>query len=118
MMEMQFQEGNISMHSIIHSVQAKYYKCWGIQSSTPTVNYFKPSQWFKFFTRVMSDPSKPVGKIKWKATDKERLWAPDLKLLAIEKIEGRGRVSFEHVNRPHFEIGLTYFGNVLVGKEI
>jgi hypothetical protein len=45
-------------------------------------------------------------------------WAPDLNLLAIEKIEGRGRASFEHVKRPCFEIGLTFFGNVLVGKLI
>jgi hypothetical protein len=45
-------------------------------------------------------------------------WVPDLKLLVIEKIKGRGRMSFEHVNRPPFKIGLTYFVNVLVGKMI
>jgi hypothetical protein len=45
-------------------------------------------------------------------------WEPDLKLLAIEKVEGRGRVSFEHIKRPCFEICLTYFGNVLIGKLI
>jgi hypothetical protein len=41
---------------------------------------------------------------------------PDLNLLAIEKVEGRGRVSFEHVVKPRTEISLTYFGNVLVAK--
>jgi hypothetical protein len=33
-------------------------------------------------------------------------WSPDLKLLAIE---GRNRVSFEHVKQARTEIGFTYF---------
>jgi hypothetical protein len=43
-------------------------------------------------------------------------WPWDLNLLAIEKVEGRGRVSFEHVVKPRTEISLTYFGNVLIAK--
>jgi hypothetical protein len=45
-------------------------------------------------------------------------WEPDLNLLAIEKIKGRGRVSFEHVKRPRFEIGLTFFGHVLMSLQL
>jgi hypothetical protein len=39
-------------------------------------------------------------------------------LLAIEKCEGRNRVSFEHVKKQRTEIGFTYFGNVLIGKMV
>jgi hypothetical protein len=43
---------------------------------------------------------------------------PDLKLLAIEKCKGQGRVSFKHVPKPRYKITLTFFGQVLIGKMI
>ena len=43
-------------------------------------------------------------------------WSPNLKLVATEKISGKGRVSFGHVKREKTEIGLTYYGGILVGK--
>jgi hypothetical protein len=46
-------------------------------------------------------------------------WSPDLKLLMIEKCDGRNsRVSFEHVKQTRTEIGFTYFSNVLIGKMV
>jgi hypothetical protein len=41
-----------------------------------------------------------------------------LKLQAIEKGKGRGRVSFEHVSKPRYAIGLTYFEHILIGKMV
>jgi hypothetical protein len=45
-------------------------------------------------------------------------WEPDLNLLVIEKIKGKGRGSFKHISRPRFESGITHFGHVLIGKMI
>jgi len=43
-------------------------------------------------------------------------WPADLNIIAIEKCEGRGIVRLGHVVRDRYEIGLTFYGNVLFGK--
>jgi hypothetical protein len=41
---------------------------------------------------------------------------PDMDQLAKEKIEGRGKMSFQYVSKHRYEIGLTKYGNILFGK--
>jgi hypothetical protein len=41
---------------------------------------------------------------------------PKHSLLTMEKIEGRGEMTFKMEVKDHFYIGLAYFGNVLIGK--
>jgi hypothetical protein len=66
-------------------------------------------------TRVMSLSSVNGEYLEKAITSK---WTPVMTLLAVEKAEGRGWVSFEHVPRERTEIGLAYFGNVLISKMV
>ena len=43
---------------------------------------------------------------------------PNLFHIADEKIAGRGKVRFGHVNRDRSQISLTYYGDLLVGRMI
>jgi hypothetical protein len=43
---------------------------------------------------------------------------PNLNDIAAEKCEGRGKISFGHVSKDRTEVNLTYYGDLLVGRQV
>jgi hypothetical protein len=82
----------------------------------------KIENWIKKFARIEPNVTRvlSLANVNNKYVKKSVVckWPPALELLAIEKVEGRGRVSFEHVVKPRTEIGLTHFGNVMIAKMV
>jgi hypothetical protein len=82
----------------------------------------KVESWMKKFARVEPNVTRvlSIANVNDEYVEKSVVWKwpPVLELLAIEKVEGRGSVTFEHVVKPRTEIGLTYFGNVMIAKMV
>lgn len=64
-------------------------------------------------TPVLSLASMDHGYCEKAIADK---WVWDFELLASEKINGRGEVTFKYVSRDRYEVTLTYYGNALISR--
>jgi hypothetical protein len=82
----------------------------------------KIENWIKKFARIEPNVTRvlSLANVNDEYVEKSVVWKwpPVLELLAIEMVEGRGRVSFEHVIKARTEIGLTFFGNVMIAKMV
>ena len=87
------------------AVHPKKIECWMKRFTTDT----------RGVTRVLL-----VSSVDSLYTEKcmSNKWQPNLQDLANEKTAGRGEIRFMHVPFHRYEIGLTYFGDVLTGKAI
>jgi hypothetical protein len=82
----------------------------------------KIENWMKRFPRIEPNVTRVLSLANVNNEYVEKLvvwkWPPALELVAIEKVEGRGQVRFEHVVKERTEIGLTFFGNLMIAKMV
>jgi hypothetical protein len=82
----------------------------------------KIESWMKRFPRIEPNVTRllSMAHVNDEYVEKSVVWKwpPALELVAIEKVEGRGQVSFEHVVKERTEIGLTFFGNLMIAKMV